>query len=140
MEDGKGLVQIDFVRDADPDAANGLAVGGSVTVAVKELDDQRPSDHPVYEWERPELAPKEGVVKAINYARHGEPNGAILESGEFLHLRPEGAKTVKLAIWQKLSFEGEVRTSPSGHAVIEARTVNGVALDRHSEPAKKKYA
>lgn len=131
-------MQINFARHAGPDAANGLSVGDSVTVAAKEIRDQRPSDHPVYDWETAESAPKEGVVKAINYARYGEPNGAILETGEFLHLRPEGAKSVKLAVGQKLSFAGELRKSTTNHTVIEARFVNGVALDR-AKPAKKKH-
>ena len=32
----------------------------------------------------------QGVVKRINYARHGAANGVILESGDFVHLKPAG--------------------------------------------------
>lgn len=131
-------MQINFDRHAGPEAASGLSIGQSVTVTAQELEDNRPSDHPVYEWLHEDHDPKEGVVAAINYARHGEPNGAVLESGEFLHLRPEGAKAIKLKAGQKLSFEGEVRSSPSGTIVIEAHRVNGVALDRPKPKPKKK--
>ena len=84
--------------------------------------------------------PQEGTVKQINYARHGEPNGAILERGEFLHLRPEGAKAIDLQVGQKLSFEGEIKTSPAGHIVIEAHIVNGAAIDHPKKPEPKKKA
>ena len=29
-----------------------------------------------------------GVVASLHYAKNGEPNGDILETGEFVHLRP----------------------------------------------------
>ena len=48
----------------------------------------------------------DGVVKYLNYTRHGEVNGAILENGNFVHLGPKGAKLVKLAIGEKLSVVG----------------------------------
>ena len=34
--------------------------------------------------------PVSGVVATLHYAKHGEPNGVILESGEFIHTRPPG--------------------------------------------------
>ncbi len=71
----------------------------------------------------------EGVVKYLNYARHGEVNGAVLESGDFVHLGPDGAKLVKPAIGQKLSVEGAAATMADGHLVIEhPSAVNGVKI------------
>ena len=140
FENGKGIVQINFPREAGPEASHNLAAGESITVTVRELEDGRPSHHPVYEWVQEQSMPQEGVVKQINYARHGEPNGGILETGEFLHLRPEGAKIIGLQVGQKLSFEGERQpASPTGYVVIEARVVNGITLDcpKKSKPKKK---
>ena len=136
LDDGKRILQINFARDAGAHAANGLKPGQTVSVKAEELEDERPSDHPVYVWTDQRKGTHEGIVKHINYARHGEPNGAILKNGEFVHMRPEGARAVKLRVGQALSVEGDAKTSPAGHTVIEARNVNGLAL-KHS-PAKKK--
>jgi len=71
----------------------------------------------------------EGVVKYLNYTRHGEVNGAVLESGDFVHLGPKGAKLVKLAIGEKLSMVGAAATMGDGHLVIEDPSeVNGVKI------------
>jgi hypothetical protein len=40
----------------------------------------------------PAHATLKGVVGAWHYARHGEPNGVLLETGEFIHLRPHGVQ------------------------------------------------
>lgn len=140
LQNGKEVVQINLPREAGPEAARELKPDGEVAVTVKAVENGRPSHHPVYEWVQDKSAPQEGIVKQINYARHGEPNGAILETGEFLHLRPEGAKAVGLEVGQKLSFEGEVRTAPGGHPVIEARVVNGAAIHHAKKPKPKKKA
>jgi hypothetical protein len=103
LHDGKRIVQINFARDAGENAAQGLKPGQTVSVNAEALDDERPSDHPVYCWIDRGVGTCEGVVKQINYARHGEANGAILENGDFVHMRPDGARAVKLKIGQKLS-------------------------------------
>jgi hypothetical protein len=139
MKEGKRLVQINFPQGSGPDAAGDLKVGQVLTVHAMPLDDKRPSDHPVYEWTRDENKTHAGIVKQINYARHGEPNGAILDTGEFVHMKPHGAKAVDLKVGQKLTVEGEVRTSPAGHTVIEATLVNGIEID-HPKPKKKNAA
>jgi hypothetical protein len=38
-----------------------------------------------------------GRIEKLNCALHGEVNGGILESGDFLHLKPEGAQAV--SVW-----------------------------------------
>ena len=132
MDDGKRIVQINFSKQH---VSNGLKHGQSVSVHAKAYADERHSDHPVFTWIERKKESYEGVVKQINYALHGEPNGAILKSGEFVHLHPEGARAVKLSVGQALSVEGDAHTSPDGHLVIEARIVNGLALKHR---AKKK--
>ena len=77
-------------------------------IEVKGLRDHSPKTkhgtHPVYELVRvikvagkpfkaaADAKPVQGVVAAIHYAKHGEPNGVMLESGEFIHTRPHGMR------------------------------------------------
>ena len=69
-----------------------------------------------------------GVVKRINYARHGAANGVVLESGDFIHLKPEGMKRIGLKVGDRVTAEGTAALMPLGQQVIEAKTVNGVAV------------
>lgn len=73
--------------------------------------------------------PVRGVVAAVHYARHGEPNGVILESGEFIHTRPDGMKKLKLEIGSKVVARGEMRMTVFGTPLIEAREVNRVSIE-----------
>jgi hypothetical protein len=133
LEDAKRVVQINL----DPHSAvSGLVVGEVISVNAEPWEDERPSSHPVFAWTDPPKAALKGVVKQINYALHGEPNGAILDTGEFVHMKPEGAKAVKLKLGQSLTVEGESKTSADGHVVIEAGKVNGIEM--HGKKKKKK--
>ena len=78
-----------------------------------------------------------GKVKRINYARTGEPNGVILDSGEFIHMKPEGMKQVELKQGDQVTAEGTAAMMPLGQQVIEAKTVNGDAMiaKRRGRPA-----
>jgi hypothetical protein len=60
---------------------------------------------------------------------YGEPNGIILESGEFIHIRPGGMKKLKLKLGSKVSAHGELRMTVLGTPLIEAREVNRVTLE-----------
>ena len=71
-----------------------------------------------------------GTVERINFAKHGEANGAILSGGDFVHLRPRGAKAVSLEIGQMLDVVGECRPSSLPSKVIEAFTVNGIDINK----------
>ena len=70
----------------------------------------------------------QGTVKRINYARDGAPNGVILESGEFIYLKPEGMKRIELKPGEQVTAEGTAALMPLGQQVIEAKTVNGKAV------------
>lgn len=70
----------------------------------------------------------QGTVKRINFARHGAPNGVILESGEFIHMKPEGMKRIELKQGDQVTVEGTAALMPLGQRVIEAKTVNGNAV------------
>jgi hypothetical protein len=75
-----------------------------------------------------ETATVHGVVKRINYDRHGAANGLVLESGDFVHLEPEGMKSIGLKVGDTVTAEGAAALMPLGQQVIEAKTVNGVAV------------
>jgi hypothetical protein len=67
-----------------------------------------------------------GVVKRFNYARHGEPNGVVLNTGIFVHTKPQGLAALKLKVGDKISAEGNARALQAGGGqVVEAVMVNG---------------
>jgi hypothetical protein len=71
----------------------------------------------------------EGVVEHLNYAKNGDPNGAVLDSGHFVHIKPRRAEAIGLQVGQTLRVEGKSRGQGSGgHEVIEAEVVNGIDL------------
>lgn len=78
-----------------------------------------------------------GTVRRLNYALHGEVNGAILDSGDFLHLKPHGASALKLAVGMKVKGMGSTKPMVAGHHVIEAEEVNEIRLERKPGPKKK---
>lgn len=76
----------------------------------------------------PPHAPAEvqGKVARLNYARHGEPNGFVLDSGDFVHTRPDGFAALGLKIGDKVHAEGPSRPLVDGSGVVvEAHSVNG---------------
>ncbi len=70
-----------------------------------------------------------GSVASIHYAKHGEPNGVILESGEFIHTRPHGMKKLKLRVGSRVVAYGERRMTVLGTTLIEAHEVNRVTIE-----------
>ena len=99
------------------------------------------SPHAVYLFERlaavdgrpPEPAPPHasvsGKVVRLNHARHGAPNGVLLDSGDFVHTRPVGFEALGLKVGDTLEAEGPARPLATGTGrVIEAHRANGHAL------------
>jgi hypothetical protein len=119
------------------------AVGG--TIELRASADHSPKTkhgaHPVYRLDRITklggtavksahgAQPVSGVVATIHYAKHGEPNGVVLESGEFIHTRPHGMKKLKLQIGSKVIARGETRMTVLGTVLIEAHEVNRVTIE-----------
>jgi len=143
-------VRDDTVQVSTPPGALDARVkdlGVGALVALKAAPDHSPktrqSPHRVYKLEAiTQIAGKavrgrgegadgriEGVVAALHYARHGEPNGVILESGEFLHLRPHGMERAGLQVGAKVVAEGERRMTVLGTTLLEARRVNRHKID-----------
>jgi hypothetical protein len=100
--------------------------------------------HPVYEFEAladaageaiewpvdgEGLTSMRGKVSRVHYAKHGEPNGVVLESGEFIHLRPHGMAAVGIGVGAKVSAKGELRMTILGTRMLEARHANGYDIE-----------
>jgi hypothetical protein len=69
-----------------------------------------------------------GLVTALHYARHGEPNGVILDGGEFVHLRPKGMVQLGLEVGSRVTAVGEASDTVLGTRMLEAHRVNRVDL------------
>ncbi|RZJ53569.1 MAG: hypothetical protein EON49_22670 [Acidovorax sp.] len=133
-----------FVCDAHDSAAHaalaGLKSGQAVVIegTVAEPSPKGEAEHEVYQLERvvsvdgkpaaPHHHPGHvaGTVARLNYARHGEPNGVVLDTGDFIHTKPDGLKHLGLKVGDKVKAEGDVRPlATGGGQVVQARTVNG---------------
>jgi len=101
--------------------------------------------HTVYGFERlasvdgrepaPASAGASGTVVRFNYARHGEANGVVLDSGDFVHTRPAGLAKLGLRVGDKVEAEGRAHPLTTGSGrVVEATRVNGQAM-KAPEPA-----
>lgn len=133
-------VQLNFPPDWSDQVATDLRPGDRITAEVEPYGDDRPGDHPVYHLHclrgvkglqlgNTAANPVKGKVSRINFAKHGEPNGAVLDSGHFVHLRPAGARLIDLEIGQTLVVEGRSKRRSNGQAqVVEAERVNGIDL------------
>ncbi len=149
LKTGKDRVQVNFPPEWSEQVATEINTGDRVTAEVEDYDDDRPGQHPVYSLLSLRGAkgvqiggitgnPIKGKVERINFAKHGEPNGAVLDSGHFVHLKPGGARLVGLKIGQALEVEG--RSKPAAHGssqVIEADFVNGLDLAQAKHPKKQ---
>ena len=71
-----------------------------------------------------------GTVVRFNYAKHGAPNGAVLDNGDFVHIRPHRFEAMKLKVGQHVHVEGPVSSMQCGLGrVIEAERINGAPLN-----------
>jgi hypothetical protein len=118
LEVRDGIVQVNFPKGAH-EAAERWALGSSVTLrGVLEEDGFA---HPVYALE-PEESTVRGKVARLNFARHGEPNGFVLEDGTFVHQKPEGAKKQRVRVGDLVRATGEMRQGRAAK-VLEATAV-----------------
>lgn len=132
LRTGKRIAQINLGKEH---RHNVLKLGEKVTV---EVEREEPEGKPAHEVFRlvgriDGAGPSgdfSGVVVTLNYALHGEVNGGILDSGDFLHLKPAGARAVKLKVGMLVKGKGGTRSMVDGHTVLEADEVNGIAIKR----------
>jgi hypothetical protein len=147
LSTSKGLVQINFPAAQGSTLVARLKEGEKIKVKATPLEDTHKSVHPVHqldEWESGSGPVKihavievEGTVKRFNYTRHGEVNGVVLESGDFIHLKPHGARAADLTVGSKVKAKGPGhQMGVSGLRVVEAERINGLHLEK-LEAARK---
>jgi hypothetical protein len=155
LADGTGTAQVNFDPAVAGQVTAAVTEGQAVTIdAAPEPDAHADAAHPVFDLVRlsnpaggdplfvaggsaePDVSVRGQVVR-LNHARRGEVNGGILDTGDFVHLRPHGVKAIGgLSVGQTLDVRGEVRPGWSGHRVIEARLANGIEIGKppHRNP------
>ena len=142
LQSGKKISQINLHKDDRGTLTAIPQIGEKITVQVEPEDTHGEPAHEVFQMTegfQHADGPRKfsAVITTLNYALHGEVNGGILDSGDFLHLKPEGARA--LAIHEGMLVEGHGDTKPmaGGHVVIEATMVNGEEVVRHHGKKKK---
>lgn len=101
------------------------------------------STHPVYEFESLADASGEriesrdadanqetivGSVAALHYAKHGQPNGVVLDTGEFIHMGPEGMALAGLCIGSAVKATGRLGLTVINTRWLDAVQINGIEL------------
>lgn len=147
MIDSAG-VPVQFVLEGPfPPAVTGLMAlqpGQSVVIegTVAAPSPKGEADHEVFHLQRlvtvdgkpaPDAHPVHhiaGTVARFHYARHGSPNGVLLDTGDFIHTKPDGMARLALNIGDKVRAEGPTRPLATGTGqVMEAHTVNDQRWD-----------
>ncbi len=143
LKDKDVTVQINFPPHLSPLISESVKIGSKVDLTVSEWPSDKPKDHPVFELV--ELSGKaakpagntfSGTVEQLNYALHGEVNGGILNTGDFLHLKPKGAIAVGLEVGMKVKGHGNRKPMVGSKSVIEATDVNGIKIEHKPKPKK----
>lgn len=148
---GKSVVQIDLPKEHLHSFADGWPSEGKISVEAKAENSWGAAAHKVFRLvpvmdngrrkaeDRPRIRKHfSGWIERLNYALHSEVNGGIIESGDFLHLKPEGARAINLAVGMAVEGRGKTRPMPGGRFVIEADEVDGAVIGHHK--ANKKHA
>jgi hypothetical protein len=142
--------QINFDPKLSQEIAEAAPPGTQVSVEAEKGESRGKAPHAVYELisltgkDGASVGSEEGTfsgkVARLNYALHGEVNGAILESGDFVHVKPHGAESLGLEEGMQVEGTGERKRTIDGHWVIEASEVNGLSIEGKPKPKPKKKA
>jgi len=146
------IVQVNFYPEFGAYIGDKLAINEDISWQVTLEEEEKEAVHPVYSLlrfknahgkeilldEEPHDVTTKGTVAQINYALHGEPNGAILDNGDFIHLKPKGFKHAELEVGQKVTVKGELKPSFLEHRVIEVHAINGIEM-KHGPKEKPKH-
>jgi hypothetical protein len=152
LRNRKGVVQVNMPNGDSEDLAGYLKTGDRVTADAEAEKPRGIPEHDVFRLARlmqgascevgkeNRSHPFSGYVRTLNYALRGEVNVGIPDSGDFLHLKPEGARHVGLTAGMKVEGFGTIRPMVGGRRVIGAEEVNGVGMrqDRAKEAAAKR--
>jgi len=133
------MIQINFRREFAAEIASVAAEGKELKADVEPEEAHGRPNYPVFRLLSlgGHNCHFTGKVKHLNYALHGEVNGAILDSGDFLHVKPHGAAALDLKPGMKVKGSGSSKPMFDGHRVIEATEVNGVQIEKKPKPRKK---
>lgn len=139
MESDGEIIQINFRPEWANDIAAAAAEGKELKAEVEAEEKHGQASHNVFRLTGlgGHNGRFSGKVKHLNYALHGEANGAILESGDFLHVKPHGAAALGLKPGMKVKGVGRTKPMFDGHQVIEAEEVNGIVMEKKPRPKKK---
>jgi len=142
---GGTAVQVAMPAQVGAQLARTHAPGRRVRVLGRADDSPKALDgeHPVYVFEafadptgkplkladeEPSSVTIKGVADALHYSRHGQANGVLLDTGDFIHLRPSGMAQAGLGVGAKVSATGELRMTLLGTRMLEAQRVNRIHL------------
>jgi len=140
------IVQLVIAKEDENNAtlAASLAAGQTLVVSTLELppSSKGPGEHrvlalrkitridgatPAKSASRP--SGYTGRIARFNYARHGAPNGYVLDSGDFIHVRPDGFAKLKLRIGDSVTAEGDAHFLATGGGwAVDARSVKRTRL------------
>ena len=152
IETGDGLVQVNIPPEMGDQSK--AMIGQEVTIQTKpepKVADHPPGDHPVFklgtildaDGKATAFAPRdgkphhgkhdesievEGTVERLNYAKHGEANGVVLDTGDFVHLKPDGMKQLGLKVGRQVTAQGKGGPSAHGGKAFDAEIVNGTKV------------
>lgn len=144
LKTSKGRVQVNFASELSGYFVGVAKSGAEIKLPVEPWEAREGGVHDVFrlnedfavriqEKDRSSKSERQfaGKIVRLNYALHGEVNGGLLDSGEFLHLKPHGAAQVKLKRGMLVSGEGKRKPATGQTIVIEAEQVNGIRLEKH---------
>ena len=135
--------QVVFPHNKGTELARTIPLGETIDLIVEPASQNGDSSHPVYRFVSVEPSEKSdggdtpasdailGNVARLNYTRHGEPNGVVLDQGDFIHLKPHGMRQMALKVGDGVQADGKSRSMEFGGRVVEATSVNGVELHGH---------
>lgn len=106
-------VTVQFVCAEDDLACASLEPGAPLVAhgTVRPDTGKGPAAHEVYDLvalprAKPAAQAVAGKVVRFNYAKHGEPNGVVLDSGHFVHTKPDGLKRLAWKVGQRVEVAG----------------------------------
>ena len=145
--DGVMLKMSDKTAQINLPPGLGLALGhlsSGSNVKITAYPEPVQADHPVYELATltteqgkkisapgvgdDKFVHEESTIKRLNYARHGEVDGAMLDNGDLVHVGPAG-RELKLSVGQTIVVDGVAHPMlSSDHNAIHAVAIDGKML------------
>jgi hypothetical protein len=145
LRDGPAQVVFDKHDEESPLAFEHLHDGDElvIEVALAAHSSKGEAEHPVYNYGRlisikgvmpakrraASGAAYKGIVVRFNYARHGAANGVVLDTGDFIHTKPDGMAKLGLKVGDAVEADGDAQMISTGKGwAAEATKVNRKAL------------